>query len=119
DFDFFAQAMQLLHPIDDSAPAKNHASRYASGVDAVKAFIARGIVDEKNGTALIEAGRVLMDIDQLMRLTMLDPHSQTPATPLPQPLVERFDIANIADLDRLVAQHAETITRITTTHKPS
>ncbi|MCG8621993.1 MAG: bifunctional [glutamate--ammonia ligase]-adenylyl-L-tyrosine phosphorylase/[glutamate--ammonia-ligase] adenylyltransferase, partial [Proteobacteria bacterium] len=119
DFDFFAQAMQLLHPIDDSASRKNHAGRYASGVDAVKAFMARGIIDEKNGTALIAAGRVLMDIDQLMRLTMLDPHSQTPATPLPQPLVERFDIATIADLDRLVAQHAETITRITTTHKPS
>ena len=119
DFDFFAQAMQLLHPDDATTNTKHYASRYASGVDAVNSFVARGIMDAQNGTALIEAGRVLMDIDQLMRLTMLDPHSQNSATPLPQPLVERFAIATIADLDRLIAKHAETITRITTTHKPS
>jgi len=44
---------------------------------------------------------------------MISVHEQKPENPLPIPLVERFGIASVAELDQLVAHHAERIASIT------
>ena len=103
--------MQLVHP----ASAKAQCTRFGRAVDAVTSFIDRGLMEETSGTTLIASARVLTDIDQLMRLTMLDPHSQSPQALLPQPLAEAFAITSLAELDALIAKHAAVITRLTET----
>ena len=110
DFDFFAQSQQLLYPLVAEAGESGEAGeaakarRVASGVEAIAGLMRQGVVRASDGEALLRAARTLMDIDHLLRLTMLDPHAQEASATVPQPLREAFGVATIGELDAVIAE---------------
>ena len=106
DLDFFAQMMQLMHPLENG-------QRFGQATAAITSLATRQILSDKDAETLSQSSQVLMDLNQMMRLTMISVHEQKPENPLPIPLVERFGIASVAELDQLVAHHAERIASIT------
>lgn len=106
DLDFFAQMMQLMHPLENG-------QRLGQATAAIASLGMRQIISAKEADTLAKSCQVLMDLNQMMRLTMISVHEQKPENSLPIPLVERFGIHTVLELDQLVAQHANRIASIT------
>ena len=106
DLDFFAQMMQLMYPLENG-------QRLGQATAAIASLGSRQIISTKDADTLSQSCQALMDLNQMMRLTMISLHEQKPETPLPIPLIERFHIHTVADLDELVAYHADCVAVIT------
>jgi len=106
DLDFFAQMMQLMHPLENG-------QRLGQATAAIASLGMHQIISAKEADTLAKSCQVLMDLNQMMRLTMISVHEQKPENSLPIPLVERFGIHTVLELDQLVAQHANRIASIT------
>ena len=106
DLDFFTQVMQLIHPLKDGA-------RIGQASAAIQSLASRHIISQADAHILLESARDFTRLNQMMRLTMKQIHEQKASAPLPQPLMERFGIANVEALDQLVASHAEAVKTIT------
>ncbi len=97
--------MQLLHPCQDGR-------RFGQAIDAIANLTKRKVIAEDDGKTLQQAMSVLLNLNQIMRLTIIGVHDQKPDALLPQPIAERFDISTIADMDHMVRTHTETIISI-------
>ena len=106
DLDFFTQVMQLIHPLKDG-------TRIGQASAAIKSLANRNIISKKDARILIESAQIFTRLNQMMRLTMTQIHEQKATALLPQPLMERFGIADVEALDALVAAHADTVKTIT------
>jgi len=109
DLDFFAQMMQLMHPLENG-------QRIGQAAAAIASLGSRHIISSEDTDILSKSAQVLMDLNQMMRLTMIRVHEQKPENPLPAPLIERFGIHTVAELDQLVAHHASLIATLTDKH---
>ena len=109
DLDFFAQMMQLMHPLENG-------QRIGQAAAAIASLGSRHIISSEDTEILSKSAQVLMDLNQMMRLTMIRVHEQKPENPLPAPLIERFGIHTVAELDQLVAHHAGLIATLTDKH---
>ena len=106
DLDFFTQVMQLIHPLKDG-------TRIGQAIVAIESLATRNIISRADAGILVESARNFTRLNQMMRLTMTQIHEQKATAPLPQPLMERFGIACVKELDELVATHAQAVKNIT------
>ena len=108
DFDFLAQMLQLLHPGGDKMLRPK-------AIDALAYLAQTGVIDKSETDHLLKAGQKLMDLHQIMSITMTSVKDDRDAeTDLPLIFYDMFKISTIGELDAMVDQQAQTISHLTT-----